>query len=33
MSNKNDPGNESFIITFTDLWYFSRAISRTGVPF
>ena len=25
MSNKNYPGNESFTITLTDLWYFSRA--------
>ena len=23
MLNKNYPGNESFTITFTDLWYFS----------
>ena len=23
MSNKNYPGNESFTITLTDLWYFS----------
>ena len=22
MSNKNYPGNESFTITLTDLWYF-----------
>ena len=24
MSNKNYPGNESFTITLTDLWYFSE---------
>ena len=28
MSNKNYPGNESFTITLTDLWYFSMRSFR-----
>ena len=26
MSNKNYPGNESFTITLTDLWYLNQAL-------
>ena len=29
MLNKDCPGNESFTITLTDLWYFSITSSRT----
>ena len=28
MSNKNYPGNESFTITLTDLWYFSMRLTN-----
>ena len=31
MSNKNYPGNESFTITLTDLWYFSMRSWVTGI--